>query len=253
MIKTDDAISYGRRLKGTLYSELDCINFIKKIIRTAPGGVKNYTTSGTNALWDSYNASPKYKDLTWRQMGTFGAKAGMLGFKVDGSDVHHVGLITRDGTILHSSSVYGEVVETALDSSWHALGTHRYIAVAEEAEESMESYKAKIQLNNHNSSLNVRNGAGTDYQVVGKLHHGSPVTVHVELDKWRYISYGDSGVGYVHADYVRRMTDEEIAQEEAAKEEPVEEPVENVERFTTLVNSEGMAVVLKGEWRVTDD
>ena len=29
-----------RALIGTLYSELDCINLIKRVIRTAPGGVE---------------------------------------------------------------------------------------------------------------------------------------------------------------------------------------------------------------------
>ena len=50
MIKANDAIAAGRALLGTSYSQLDCINFIKRIIRTAPGGVPGYTTAGTNSL-----------------------------------------------------------------------------------------------------------------------------------------------------------------------------------------------------------
>lgn len=50
MIKAQDAISAARALIGTPYSELDCINLIKRVIRTAPGGVPLYTTAGTNAL-----------------------------------------------------------------------------------------------------------------------------------------------------------------------------------------------------------
>lgn len=50
MIKAQDAISAARALIGTPYSELDCINLIKRVIRTAPGGVPWYTTAGTNAL-----------------------------------------------------------------------------------------------------------------------------------------------------------------------------------------------------------
>ena len=37
MIKTQDAIATARALIGTPYSELDCINLIKRVIRTAPG------------------------------------------------------------------------------------------------------------------------------------------------------------------------------------------------------------------------
>ena len=59
MIKAKDAIEKARSLIGTPYKELDCINLIKKVIRTSPGGVSNYTTAGTNTLWKSYDASPK--------------------------------------------------------------------------------------------------------------------------------------------------------------------------------------------------
>ena len=112
MIKAKDAISVARSLIGTPYSELDCINLIKKVIRVAPGGVPGYTTAGTNTLWDSFHASPKYRDLTWRQEGIAGARAGMLAFKRSGDDVHHVGIVTDDGTVIHASSKHGNTVET---------------------------------------------------------------------------------------------------------------------------------------------
>lgn len=99
MIKAQDAIRAARSLIGTPYSELDCINLIKRVIRTAPGGVPWYTTAGTNALWASYIASDKYRDIIWRQEGITGARAGMLAFKKHGGDVHHVGLVTVDGTL----------------------------------------------------------------------------------------------------------------------------------------------------------
>ena len=95
MIKAADAIAAARALKGTSYEVIDCINLIKKIIRTAPGGVSSYTTAGTNALWDSDANSAKYRDLTWKQEGIAGAKPGMLAFMGVGTgDVNHVGLVT---------------------------------------------------------------------------------------------------------------------------------------------------------------
>lgn len=157
MIKAQDAIATARSLLGTPYSQLDCINLIKRVIRTSPGGVPGYTTAGTNTLWRSATASAKYRDLTSRQEDTYGARAGMLAFKRRGSDVHHVGIVAerplcgmqRGGdresqgakgdyasspggnqlTVIHSSSAAGKVVETALDSSWQLLGVHRYIEV----------------------------------------------------------------------------------------------------------------------------
>ena len=99
MIKTSEAIRTARALIGTPYSELDCINLIKKVIRTAPGGDKKYTTAGTNDLWNSDSKSAKYRDLTWKQEGISGAKAGMLAFMGVGTgDVNHTGVVTERGT-----------------------------------------------------------------------------------------------------------------------------------------------------------
>lgn len=133
MIRYQDAIAVARSLIGTPYAELDCINLIKKIIRVAPGGVKGYTTAGTNSLWKSFTMSKKYKDLIWRQEGLAGARPGMLVFKAQGDDVHHVGLVTEKGTVVHASSVKGYTLETPLDreDGWMLIAIHRYIQPAE--------------------------------------------------------------------------------------------------------------------------
>ena len=132
MIETNEAIRTARELIGTAYSELDCINLIKKVIRTAPGGDAKYNTAGTNDLWNSVDSAPKHRDLTWRQEGISGAKPGMLAFMGVGTgDVSHVGLVTDAGTVIHSSKSRGCVVETALTArdGWNGLGVHRMIAV----------------------------------------------------------------------------------------------------------------------------
>ena len=136
MIQVEEAIRAARGLIGTAYSELDCINLIKKVIRTAPGGDKRYTTAGTNELWNSFDSVPKYRHLIWRQSGISGAKPGMLAFMGVGTgDVSHTGLVTERGTVIHSSKSRGGVVETALTekAGWNGLGVHRMIAVAENA------------------------------------------------------------------------------------------------------------------------
>ena len=137
MIQAEEAIRTARGLIGTPYSELDCINLIKKVIRTAPGGDKNYMTAGTNDLWNSDSKSSRYRDLTWKQAGISGAKAGMLAFMGVGTgDVSHTGLVTERGTVIHSSKSRGGVVETALTAKagWNGLGVHRMIEVAENAD-----------------------------------------------------------------------------------------------------------------------
>ena len=134
MIQAAEAIRAARGLIGTAYSELDCINLIKKVIRTSAGGDKHYTTAGTNALWDSDSKCGRYRDLTWKQTGISGAKSGMLAFMGVGTgDVSHTGLVTERGTVIHSSKSRGGVVETALTekNGWNGLGVHRMIEVNE--------------------------------------------------------------------------------------------------------------------------
>ena len=130
MIQAEAAIRAARGLIGTSYETLDCINLIKKVIRTGAGGDRRYTTAGTNALWGSDSKSGKYRDLTWKQAGISGAKPGMLVFMgVGTSDVSHTGLVTERGTVIHSSKSRGGVVETALTAKagWNGLGGHRMI------------------------------------------------------------------------------------------------------------------------------
>lgn len=131
MIKAHDAIRTARCLLGTPYKEMDCIALIRAVIKRTAGGVKDYRCEGTNWLWDSIDNSGKYQHLTWRQESLDGVKAGMLAFKRSGDNIHHVGLVTEKGTVIHSSSVHGCVVETELDGSWDLLGRHRHIAVLE--------------------------------------------------------------------------------------------------------------------------
>ena len=209
MIRAEDAIRTARSLIGTPYSELDCIGLIVRVIRTSPGGVGAYRTAGTNTLWRSATASAKYRDLTWRQEGIAGARAGMLTFKRRSTDVHHVGLVTGEGTVIHSSSAAGKVVETALDSSWKLLAVHRYIEVEElpsggslegETEDtSMEAYKMKVVA----SSLNVRDEPDVKGIRIGRLSEGAVVTVQAEMENgWKYITYGDGALGYVDGSYL---------------------------------------------------
>ena len=134
MIKAKDAIKTARALMGTPYSEMDCIALIRAVIKRSSGGVSDYRCEGTNWLWRSIDNSGKYRHLVWRQESLDGACEGMLAFKRSGDDVHHVGIVTQDGTVIHSSSVQGRVVETALDGTWHLLGKHRYIEIGDPAQ-----------------------------------------------------------------------------------------------------------------------
>lgn len=245
-IKAKDAIRIARSLIGTPYAELDCINLIKKVIRTAPGGVKAYTTAGTNALWDSYTASGKYRHLTWRQESTVGAVAGMLAFKRDGEDVHHVGIVTESGTVVHSSSAQGGrgVVETPLDSSWQLLAVHRYIE-PEVIEMSEPIYKAQVVT--RNDPLNVREFPKTG-RIIGKINPGKVIDVMdvTEDGGWARIVFNEL-TGYVSTTYLA----------EAEAEDESKEPQDNAPVITlahiVIIDSAGNRFAPVGDFRVLVD
>ena len=249
MIKANDAIAAGRDLLGTPYSQLDCINFIKRIIRTAPGGVPGYTTAGTNSLWRSHTMSAKYRDLMWTQDGIAGAQAGMLAFKRSGDDVHHVGLVTGDGTVLHSSSAKGKVVETALDSSWALLAKHRYIAtgdaMATVETEGGETVSYKATVATQSGPLNMRSMPGTASARIMQIPRGAAVDVFQEDDGWAYVYYGGE-TGWVSAAYLERADEPEQAQDDDLPEAANRET-------TTLMSDAGQTIVLLGRWHVSED
>ena len=262
MIKAEDAIRVARSLIGTPYAELDCINLIKKIIRTAPGGVPGYTTAGTNSLWKSATASAKYRDLTWRQDGIAGARAGMLAFKRHGGDVHHVGLVTERGTVIHSSSARGQVVETALDNSWHMLAVHRYIeaAAAAETEEHMDVlYQAVV--NTMRDPLALRDSPSTDGRKLGELARGATVDVLAEpVTGWLYVRSAEGKSGYAASAYlarvevVRAQTGEDGVQPADTSGATDRSALEaDAEPYTTIRREDGAVIRMAGRWRVMED
>ncbi|MDD7174700.1 MAG: SH3 domain-containing protein [Clostridiales bacterium] len=245
MIAVNDAIRLARSMIGTPYSRVDCIGLIKWIIRQAPGGVTSYTTAGTNSLWKSYDMSAKYRDLTWRQEGIQGAQAGMLAFKRSGEDVHHVGLVTGEGTVIHSSSARGQVVETELDGSWALLGIHRYIEAAGAAgtEDNVNVLYQEV-VSTQSGALNVRDAP--DGGRIGSLPKGTTVDVLAEpAQGWTFVRSG-SLMGYVSSAYLTR-----IETTDAVEIEP--ETVAEAVEATTLMRDDGTCVTLMGTWRVAED
>ena len=249
MIETSEAICTARALIGTSYSELDCINLIKKVIRTAPGGDKNYTTAGTNDLWNSDSKSAKYRDLTWKQEGISGAKPGMLAFMGVGTgDVNHTGLVTERGTVIHSSKSRGCVVETELTekNSWNGLGKHRMIAVQDDNAEGGETMFGNATVNIASGYLNIREGASTRSKVITKAENGTRVNIIREAGGtgWVFGALENGVAGYMSGEYLVEDAPGSGDQGETSGEAP---------NTTTLRRNDGVYITLAGKWTIAED
>ena len=206
MIRAEAAIRTARRWIGTDYGTMDCINLIKKIIRTCVGGDRRYTTAGTNTLWDSDGKRGRYRDLTWKQAGIFGAKPGMLAFMGVGTgDVNHVGLVTERGTVIHSSKSRGGVVETALaaKAGWNGLGIHRMIEVEGSSGKSAGGERAESTEYGH---VIVCAGGGLRMRVkpngryMQMIPDGTRLAVLEEKDGWLRTAYREH-TGWISGRY----------------------------------------------------
>lgn len=254
MIETSEAIRTARALIGTPYSELDCINLIKKVIRTAPGGDKNYTTAGTNELWNSFDSVPKYRHLIWRQTGISGAKPGMLAFMGVGTgDVSHTGLVTERGTVIHSSKSRGGVVETELTekNGWNGLGAHRMIEVDYSEGGKTEVSEAEKIFGNATVSvtsgyLNIREGASTRSKVIAKAENGARVNIIREAGGtgWVFGTLENGVAGYMSSEYLAEDAPGSGDQGETSAEAPT---------TTTLRRNDGVYITLAGKWTIAED
>ncbi len=254
MIQAEEAIRAARGLIGTSYETLDCINLIKKVIRTAPGGDKRYTTAGTNELWNSFDSTPKYRHLIRRQTGISGAKPGMLAFMGAGTgDVSHTGLVTERGTVIHSSKSRGGVVETALTAKagWNGLGAHRMINVDYSEGGKTEVSEAEKIFGNATVSvtsgyLNIREGASTRSKIIAKAVNGARVNITREAGGtgWVYGALESGEAGYMSSEYLV---------EDAPGAGDADDGGEETGDTTTLTDGNGAYVTLVGRWKVTND
>ena len=249
MIKAVDAIAAARALKGTSYEVIDCINFIKKIIRVSTGGDIQYTTAGTNDLWNSDTKSGKYRDLTAKQEGIAGAKPGMLAFMGVGTgDVNHVGLVTEKGTVVHSSKSRGGTVETELaeKNGWNRLGKHRMIEV-----NGMEKEFGNATVSVTSGYLNIREGAGTAAKVIARAENGTRVNVIREAGGtgWVFGKLENGVAGYMAGEYL--VEDDALSAPSGQLSQG--ESQEEDEETTSLRRSDGVYVTLAGKWEISKD
>lgn len=261
MIQAKDAIEAARSLIGTPYSELDCINLIKKIIRISPGGDRKYTDAHVPALWASYNSSGKYKHLIWRQTGIEGAKPGMLAFKGKplGRDHQpsHVGIVSGPNSVIHSSSQYGGVVETELNNGqWTLLAQHKLIGVMDDQEEDekMEEVLYTARVVTAGGRLNLRKGRTTSSPSIRLIDNGETVDVYDDSQIWWKIGYGGCE-GYSLSSFLEPIKGEDPLPEPVPGDPDTDQKDGSQEWMEDpwFVSEEGAIIQLHGRWRMCED
>ena len=263
MIKATDALSAGRSLLGTPYSTYDCINFIKKIIRTSPGGKSNYQTAGTNALWRSNDLANKRKGITDAKPGevVFKWKSQDTGKYPDGlGDFHHIGIVTDHQTVMHSSSVenwngYRYVngvrqktsgyypggigaIETDLDSKWTHTATHKLISP--EGGKDMDDYLYKAIVVTESSGLRLRKSP-VNGEVRTTIPKGATVFVMNDQNpEWPEVQYAGL-LGYCSGTYLQRTDDPEPKPEP----QPTPDPEPGTSTWGIFIPCESQAAALQ--------
>lgn len=216
MIEAAEAIRVARELIGTPYTEaMQCDDLIVETIRRSRGGVKGYRIAGTNWLWESIRNAGKYRHITWRQEGLGGARAGMLAFKRTEQDVHHVGIVTGEGSVIHSSSAWGCVAETPLEAQegWNLLAVHRAIRVGADTERetgaetgvSPGANPEKTYIVCAAGGLRMRKTPGLRGDYMKMIPDGTALTALEERDGWIRCKHRGY-TGWVCGDYCRPAT-----------------------------------------------
>lgn len=126
-MKANEFVTNATRLIGTPYSTIDCIG----VVRISAG----INCQGTNWLWRSINNSPKYRYLIERHdtpLPKTDCINGILVFRINWSqppkgykdtpNCYHVGIITAEKTVIHSTEKLGVHEEIYDEKSWNAYG-----------------------------------------------------------------------------------------------------------------------------------
>lgn len=129
---SEEFVKNAIRLIGMPYSTIDCIG----VVRTA-AGIK---CQGTNWLWRSHENSAKYRYLTERYNFPPSKDEvidGLLVFRInwnqaparysDPPNCYHVGILTKNKTVIHSTQKYGVHEEDYNPSQWQGYGKLKQI------------------------------------------------------------------------------------------------------------------------------
>lgn len=161
----------------------------------------------------------------------------------DTRDYYHVGVVTRTKPLeIIECTEYGKISGIVINSKlggWHAGGKLKDVLYEDFEEEAKPMGRAIVATKS--GALNIREWP--DGPVIGNAPKDTVVEILYDAgDGWVEIRHGRI-VGYVSADYLQPV-------EASAPDEP---EIGELRAYTTMIRSDGMSILLAGDWRVADD
>ena len=165
---------------------------------------------------------------------------GYAAFKVKGDDYHHIGIVAADGLNVYESkgTQTGFVMSAA--SSWDCFAAFNDVDYAAEATtdqggEQRVIYQAEVTTKQ--GKLNLRNGPGTQYALIGQIPKGEVVDVMEEKDGWAHIIDGHEG--WSSLAYLTRLPDKPLGNpQEEPETKPTDDRPNETEKWIVVIPCE---------------
>ena len=141
-------------------------------------------------------------------------KAGYAAFKVkNDDDFYHIGIVDENCELVYESqSTQNGFIHKTPVSKWQMFAPFNQVDYEGGAEKDMGEPLYYAEVVTKSGNLNVRQGAGTNYPVIGTLEKGSEVGVYDVTNGWAQISY--KGIdAYVSSQYLKAKPPDEPIQD----------------------------------------
>lgn len=191
-----EVVSYLRSIYGNIpfkghkdYMATDCPGSLMEYMRELNGATAS-TTKPTQNTTTNQNGEP---------IGVVVANSGLNVRSGAGTNYSIIGVLTKGEKVRIGTKV----------GSWYNIyfGDHGGWVSADyiKLEDSQVTKQSNEKYGEVTASvLNVRKGAGTNYDVIGQLKQGQKVRLDTKVGNWWSIYFGDHG-GFVSIEYIRQL------------------------------------------------
>lgn len=215
-----NSVKYGGKWAGHWVT--DCSGLFAWAFKQLGGTIAH----GSNSIWDKYCSDKGTLKGGDRTDGN-PLRPGTAVFTSSGEKHNHIGLYIGNGLVIEAQGAQAGVVTSLISNKkWTHWGELKGVAYEEEENEHMDNATVVLPVGKSGSTVNMRKGPGTNYDIIARVPVGQTVDVVGDLGDWCQIGYkGD--VGWMQSNYLEyagqadetdrdAMTDEQMARIDAA-------------------------------------